>query len=704
MEIIVQGPFLQMAEVCAPILHALPGWFGIEAANVQYLKDIDVLPTWIALKGDEVAGFLTVKKHTSQAAEIHVVGVCPNLHRQGVGRALLLEVEQALRQQGIEYLQVKTLSASHPDKGYARTRAFYLAMGFRPLEEFPELWDPRNPCLQMVKYLGVIDPGNQGSQFAIYYPILAMILLLAVAWGFDRIFENLRRQFNQDFVATPLVLGSAITNLVFVASLILFTWLIFIRWQSSKLRAVIFVSIGAVITLFQPLMVLFPSPILVLDQLGLMALSAPLWNYGMKTFFLIAGVYLLVVGILDLVGVHVSNSRITRRGKHEATSILGSFLLLILTTGLLLSTCSQPAILTTNTAIPPAAASTSTLAATSIPTSTPTSLPTPDPAATPDPRLPIQSQKFTDLDQAQAAAEIPFLVPAFFPAPLPLCSIWVSDFLNGDQWVRILYCEPGEPLDNRLKGLDVILYRTDQGLSAENIQKDDLKTPPIDLQEVTVRNLPGWTYWNFSGAGGNWASLEWREDGINYRVGIHGNWPYPTKENQNIWAPLLLQVAESLQPFSTTTPNPTLPPEIYPSPSPFRTPINGLSASGCPNPQGIEKKEIHSLDDLFAIRMLYSGRVDSMRKASDPTFWDYFYLPTNGTPTPLQKDWLEVKPASQSEYAGLIQTGCGSAILDASWEVVNCGSPCQTAQSPALFVHYFLISRSSTWLIWASYP
>ncbi len=318
MEIIVQGPFLQMAEVCAPILHALPGWFGIEAANAQYLKDIDVLPTWIALRGNEVAGFLTLKKHTPQAAEIHVVGVCLNLHRQGVGRALLAEVEQALRQQGIEYLQVKTLSASHPDEGYARTRAFYLAMGFRPLEEFPELWGPDNPCLQMVKYLGRIDPGNQGSWLAIYYPILAMILLLAVAWGFDRIFDHLLRQFNKDFVPAPLVLGSAITNLVFVASLILFSWLIFIRWQSSRLRAVIFVSLGSVITLFQPLMVLFPRPILILDRFGLMALSAPLWNYGMKTFFLIAGVYLLVVGILDLVGVHISSSRTNNRQTENA--------------------------------------------------------------------------------------------------------------------------------------------------------------------------------------------------------------------------------------------------------------------------------------------------------------------------------------------------------------------------------------------------
>jgi hypothetical protein len=31
---------------------------------------------------------------------------------------------------------------------------FYYAMGFKPLEVFPELWAPHNPCLQLVKFIG----------------------------------------------------------------------------------------------------------------------------------------------------------------------------------------------------------------------------------------------------------------------------------------------------------------------------------------------------------------------------------------------------------------------------------------------------------------------------------------------------------------------------------------------------------------------
>jgi hypothetical protein len=47
----------------------------------------------------------------------------------------------------------RDLPSRFPDEGYARTREFYTALGFRPLEELPDLW-PDNPCLIMVKSLG----------------------------------------------------------------------------------------------------------------------------------------------------------------------------------------------------------------------------------------------------------------------------------------------------------------------------------------------------------------------------------------------------------------------------------------------------------------------------------------------------------------------------------------------------------------------
>lgn len=61
-------------------------------------------------------------------------------------------VEDDAVRRGVRLLQVKTLGASHPDAGYARTRHFYERWGFLPLEE-TALWGEGTPCLIMVKPL-----------------------------------------------------------------------------------------------------------------------------------------------------------------------------------------------------------------------------------------------------------------------------------------------------------------------------------------------------------------------------------------------------------------------------------------------------------------------------------------------------------------------------------------------------------------------
>jgi ribosomal protein S18 acetylase RimI-like enzyme len=134
-----------------PILRALPDWFAIEAAIVHYATEIDDLPTLLACAAERVIGFVSLKQHTPYSAEIYVMGVLPEAHRQGIGRALINQAQDGLKLRGVEYLQVKTLGPSHPDANYARTRRFYEAVGFRPLEEFKQLWDEHNPCLIMVK-------------------------------------------------------------------------------------------------------------------------------------------------------------------------------------------------------------------------------------------------------------------------------------------------------------------------------------------------------------------------------------------------------------------------------------------------------------------------------------------------------------------------------------------------------------------------
>jgi GNAT superfamily N-acetyltransferase len=138
----------ERSRICQAILGDLPDWFGFEEVNAAYVRDVAELPTFAA--GDD--GFVSVKQHTTRAAEVYVMGVRRERHGQGLGTALLEAAEGFLRAGGVEYLQVKTLGPSYPDEGYARTRAFYEARGFVALEELHDLWE-QNPCLLMVKRL-----------------------------------------------------------------------------------------------------------------------------------------------------------------------------------------------------------------------------------------------------------------------------------------------------------------------------------------------------------------------------------------------------------------------------------------------------------------------------------------------------------------------------------------------------------------------
>jgi GNAT superfamily N-acetyltransferase len=139
---------VERSRICESVLRSLPEWFGIEEATAAYVRDVVGLPTFAV--GDDA--LLTLKTHFPRAAEIYLLAVRAGLHRQGLGQALIAAAEDHLRGHGVEFLQVKTLGPSDPDESYARTRAFYEAVGFAPLEELHDLWGA-NPALIMVKRL-----------------------------------------------------------------------------------------------------------------------------------------------------------------------------------------------------------------------------------------------------------------------------------------------------------------------------------------------------------------------------------------------------------------------------------------------------------------------------------------------------------------------------------------------------------------------
>ncbi|QNO14169.1 GNAT family N-acetyltransferase [Alkalicella caledoniensis] len=139
--------------ICDNILRDLPNWFGIEESIIEYKKTSKDIPFYAVYNEDKAIGFVAIKVHNPYTAEVYVMGTLKEYHRKGIGRMLINKCEEYCKENGMEFLTVKTLDESRASESYEKTRQFYLAMGFRPLEVFKTLWDENNPCLFMAKYI-----------------------------------------------------------------------------------------------------------------------------------------------------------------------------------------------------------------------------------------------------------------------------------------------------------------------------------------------------------------------------------------------------------------------------------------------------------------------------------------------------------------------------------------------------------------------
>lgn len=138
---------------CASILTALPDWFGIPEANAFYMENLNKFPSWVAMIHSKVVGVISLERPFPGSFEIHFIAVHPDYHRHGIGRLLVNRVEEEARNDAGNWLVVKTLSPSHSDPHYARTREFYSALGFSPLFESDTIWGPDNPAIILIKQL-----------------------------------------------------------------------------------------------------------------------------------------------------------------------------------------------------------------------------------------------------------------------------------------------------------------------------------------------------------------------------------------------------------------------------------------------------------------------------------------------------------------------------------------------------------------------
>ena len=139
--------------ICNNILRALPNWFGLESGIVSYVEQVQTMPFYVAFDKTDPIGFVAIKTHNPFTAEVCVMGILKEYHRQGIGKQLIEICEKYCQENKMEFLTVKTLDSSRESKSYEKTRLFYQAVGFKPLEMFPLFWDENNPCLFMAKHI-----------------------------------------------------------------------------------------------------------------------------------------------------------------------------------------------------------------------------------------------------------------------------------------------------------------------------------------------------------------------------------------------------------------------------------------------------------------------------------------------------------------------------------------------------------------------
>ena len=132
-------------KVTREVLESLQDWFGIPEAREEYItKSVNQL-FWCAYDGDKNVGFLYLHETGKDTVELYVMGIRKEYHRMGIGKALFNVAYEFVRINGYSFIQVKTVQMGKY-KNYDDTNMFYLSLGFKEFEVFPNLWDEWNPC------------------------------------------------------------------------------------------------------------------------------------------------------------------------------------------------------------------------------------------------------------------------------------------------------------------------------------------------------------------------------------------------------------------------------------------------------------------------------------------------------------------------------------------------------------------------------
>ena len=127
------------------ILESLFDWFEIPETREKYIKESADQIMVAAFEDNKPIGFLCLKETGKETVELAVMGVLKDYHRKGVGKSLFKKAKEIATEKGYSFMQVKTVKMGVYDD-YDKTNKFYISVGFKEFEVFPDYWDEANPC------------------------------------------------------------------------------------------------------------------------------------------------------------------------------------------------------------------------------------------------------------------------------------------------------------------------------------------------------------------------------------------------------------------------------------------------------------------------------------------------------------------------------------------------------------------------------
>jgi GNAT superfamily N-acetyltransferase len=136
---------------CARLTGLLPDWFGLPEANAAYSAGVATCICHGAFDDfGTCVGLIALRRHFETTLEIWWMAIAPDRHREGIGAALVAAAQDEAVRLGCQDIVLTTLGEESDDAGYAATRRFYLAQGFRPLVH-DHMGDQDNPMIWMIR-------------------------------------------------------------------------------------------------------------------------------------------------------------------------------------------------------------------------------------------------------------------------------------------------------------------------------------------------------------------------------------------------------------------------------------------------------------------------------------------------------------------------------------------------------------------------